>query len=158
MVQAINDADMVLVTVGRELDGIVDEEFYNRIVEMLGKKDYFFADVCLNGKIYDSSINRLRIATPCIDIDGVDKEKQWNLYNIWLQRGISKKLLVIELGMDFNVPDILRWPIERVVFISNNAKLIRVSKNFAMFPPEIKDKVIAIASDPIEYVGESYGR
>lgn len=172
-------------------------DFYNRIEKLVKGKDYFVADLSVDGIIYKSELNRLRIVTPCgnfmklqcacsdkledaapyyekdvcpvCDIchrkmvpnvyktDGYNEEgylKQWNLYNIWLQRSLSKKLFVLELGMDFSVPTVLRWPLERVVFISNTAKMYRVSEKYSQFPPEIANKVTSIPMNSMDYIGE----
>lgn len=82
--------------------------------------------------------------------------KQWRLYNIWLQKSLSKKLLVIELGMDYTLPNVLRWPLERVVFISNSAKMIRISEKFSQYPEELAGKVITVDAEPEKYIGDLY--
>ena len=60
-------------------------------------------------------------------------QKQWDLYNKWLSATLNKQLLIIELGEDFNHPNVFRWPFEKIVFIIKKVKCIELMMNFTSF-------------------------
>ena len=44
-------------------------------------------------------------------------QKQWEKYTKWLQGTLNKKLCILELGVELNLPSIIRWPFEKWHFI-----------------------------------------
>lgn len=66
--------------------------------------------------------------------------KQWELYNKWLSGSLNRKLLVLELGEDFSMPNLIRWPFERIVFLNQKSKIYRVNENFPQIDEQIKEK------------------
>ena len=41
---------------------------------------------------------------------------QWKAYQEWLGRTLNRRLLALELGEDFRMPKLIRWPFEKTVF------------------------------------------
>lgn len=223
LIKEIEAAEMVLVAVGKaferynpdkedymgsaikyynseiEADDVI--KFYNDLELLVGKKDYFIASLCSDGIVYNSNLKRLRIVTPCGNVNmlqcgcedvidgskvlvlgkkavcevcgqayvpnvyGIDNYneqgylKQWNLYNIWLQRALSKRLLIIELGMDYTLSNVFKFPLERITLIGNKVRMIIVDEKFSQYPKEIADKAFSVTRNPMEYIGEyAYGR
>lgn len=76
--------------------------------------------------------------------------KKWNLYMKWLQGTINKKVCILELGVGVKYPTVIRWPFERVAFINEKAKFIRVHESLYQLTEEIKDKGISIQANPVE--------
>ncbi|MBE5964635.1 MAG: hypothetical protein E7252_06815 [Lachnospira sp.] len=80
--------------------------------------------------------------------------KKWNLYNKWLQGTLNKKLLILELGTNYNIPTIMRWPFEKITFINANAVMYRVSQKHAQIPVEVQSKAHSIFKNSIEFIEE----
>ena len=78
--------------------------------------------------------------------------KKWNLYMKWLQGSLNKKICVIELGVGMKYPTVIRWPFEKVTFINNQAKFIRVHEQFFQLTEDIREKGISIEENPIDFL------
>ncbi len=55
-------------------------------------------------------------------------------YVDWLESTIDKKLCIIELGVGFNTPAVIRWPFERLTFAHDNAHLLRINREYREWP------------------------
>ena len=77
---------------------------------------------------------------------------KWNLYTKWLQGTLNKKLCIIELGVGMKYPSVIRWPFEKVAFINQNAKFLRVNETLYHLTQEIKDKGISIQKNPVDFL------
>lgn len=98
------------------------------------------------------------------DYEGYEEEK--NRYIEWVESTIGKKLCILELGVGFNTPVVIRWPFERLTYYHNNAHLFRVNKEykewpghggFPMVPKELKGKATSMpyeAKNVIEWLAE----
>jgi NAD-dependent SIR2 family protein deacetylase len=73
-------------------------------------------------------------------------------YADFINHAFSGKLLLLELGVGFNTPAIIRWPFERITLKHSNASLLRVNLNDAGFPGEIKDKSIGFHEDVAQVI------
>ena len=76
--------------------------------------------------------------------------KKWNLYTKWLQGTLNKKVCILELGVGMKYPTVIRWPFERVAFINEKAKFLRVHEFLYQLTEEIKEKGISLETNPIE--------
>ena len=63
-------------------------------------------------------------------------------YQAFLNRSASGKLVLLELGVGFNTPGIIRWPFERITLRHPNAFLVRVNVQDAQVPGNIQHKAI----------------
>lgn len=79
---------------------------------------------------------------------------QWKVYTNWLGRTLNRKLCVLELGVSFAHPSVIRFPFEKTVFYNKKAMLVRVNERFCQIPEEIKEKGIAVQADAAEFVLE----
>lgn len=68
-------------------------------------------------------------------------------YVDFINSSIDKKLVLIELGVGFNTPSIIRWPFERITKDHPNAKLVRMNIEYPEVPDEILDKSLCFHSD-----------
>lgn len=57
--------------------------------------------------------------------------ERYNAYQIFLKQAIDQKLVLLELGVGFNTPGIIRYPFERIAAANPNAILIRVNQGNA---------------------------
>ena len=86
------------------------------------------------------------------------EDEHWNLlqkeYDKFLNEAFKKNVLLLEFGVGFNTPGIIRFPFEEMAFINNSAKLIRFNKDYPNVPHEIKNKSIEVDIDIKEIVKE----
>lgn len=78
----------------------------------------------------------------------------WKMYTKWLQGTLNKKLCILELGVDFSFPSIIRWPFEKVAFYNQKAEFLRVNENLYHMSEELKDKGVAIPQKAIDWLLE----
>lgn len=78
--------------------------------------------------------------------------KQDNSYGEFLDNNADKKVLLLELGVGFNTPGIIRFPFEQMTYQNENWKLVRINReNANNWVANIDDKSILIEND-INYV------
>ena len=75
------------------------------------------------------------------------EDNKWHQMNQNYQKFISKiesdkNLVLLELGVGFNTPGIIKYPFEQITFNNDNARLIRLNKDYPNAIPENKDKTI----------------
>lgn len=68
-------------------------------------------------------------------------------YEAFLQKGKKGRLVLLELGVGFNTPGIIRYPFERIVREASGASLIRVNLDFAGIPKEITGRGLSFQDD-----------
>lgn len=76
------------------------------------------------------------------------EDKRWHdmdkKYNEFIEKYKDKKLLLLEFGVGFNTPSIIRYPFESMTYYFPNTKLVRFNDKYPEVPEEIKDKSISI--------------
>ena len=65
----------------------------------------------------------------------------------FLSECIDKNTVLLELGVGFNTPTIIRFPFEKLVREHENMKLIRLNLNEAVVPESLGNRVIGINAD-----------
>mgnify|MGYP003290520424 FL=1 len=78
--------------------------------------------------------------------------KQWQLYMKWLQGSVNRKLCILELGVGMKYPSVIRWPFEKVAFINQKAKFIRVHDYLYQLTEDLKEKGISVQMSPVEFL------
>ena len=73
------------------------------------------------------------------------------LYREFLERTKDKKVVLIEVGVGFNTPAIIKYPFEQMTFRNEKTRLIRINKDFAVCPEEIKEKTI-LFDEPVSEI------
>lgn len=76
---------------------------------------------------------------------------QWNAYTRWLSGTLNKRLLILELGVGFQTPTVIRWPFEKTVSLNTKAYMYRVHEKFSQIPENVKGKVDGIAINSTEF-------
>ena len=76
----------------------------------------------------------------------------WKKYQFWLSTTLNKELAVLELGVGFQTPTVIRWPFEKTVFFNRKAWLIRVHREFSQISEEIKEKSTPVAENSVEFL------
>ena len=74
-----------------------------------------------------------------------DKWRQMSHNYYQFLEGIDedKNLVLIELGVGFNTPTIIRYPFEQMTYNNPNTALIRLNRDYPQAIPENKDKTIS---------------
>ena len=76
---------------------------------------------------------------------------QWNAYTRWLSGTLNKKLLILELGVGFKTPTVIRWPFEKTVSVNNKARMYRIHGDLAQLSEGMKEKADSIAQNSVEF-------
>lgn len=160
LIEKINNADAVLIGIGNEL--LLKEErtqevarAYEVISKLVVKKNYFILSENDDEALATSGLDEKRVINLIKeDFEAESGEKKWNLYNSWLMATMKKNLLIIELGVGFQNPNMIRWPFERIAFIGNGAHLIRIHRMFSQVDEQVKDKSESIACNSLEFLIE----
>ena len=76
--------------------------------------------------------------------------QDWERYRTWLSCTLNKKLCILELGVGFQYPSVIRWPFEKTAFLNQKASFVRVNSKFSQISEELKGKAISIAKNPVD--------
>lgn len=171
--EKIEDAQYILVGIGEEFS-VCEEEgrtrddvrsAYQALAEILGDKPYFVVTLLTDDVIYGSSLAPEQIVAPCgsdktgnvVTNENYDEScylPQWQKYLKWLQNTLNRKLCILELGVGFKYPSVVRWPFEKTAYLNQKASFIRVSRKFPQLSEELKGKGISISENPAELFGK----
>ena len=136
--QEVQNASLVLVGLGEELTGDM-AAFYQELKGLLEHKDYFI--VTLKDR------EGLEVAAPLVDPEG---HESWEKYLHWLSFTLNQKLCVLELGVGFAHPQLVRFPFEKTAYFNKKSRYIRVSGKFPQLSEEIADRGTSAKEDPVK--------
>ena len=143
----VDAAELILVGIGEEFsikqagrEQVI--EAYETLAGLLKGKGYFIVTLQTDDLIYESRLAKERIVAPCgSDAAGnvvTDEEydesmylPQWEVYTKWLQNTLNHKLCILELGVGFAYPSVIRFPFEKIAYFNQKARLVRVHSEFA---------------------------
>jgi hypothetical protein len=162
----VSAAELILVGIGEEfsIEKYGREKVlsaYNELASVLKGKGYFVVTLQTDDLIYESELAKERIVAPCgsdqagnvVTNENYDESiylPQWEVYTKWLTNTLNHKLCVLELGVGFKYPSVIRFPFEKTVYFNQKSELIRVHSKFAQLTPEIKERAISIGKAPVE--------
>lgn len=155
MMDCLQEAEKVLVGIGEDFaneeDAEIRDRAYRRLAQMLEGKDYFLVSLDKNGVPEEMGFDGERIAAP---FAGTEEETKpaWDAYQKWLSMTLNRRLLVLELGVGFAYPGILRFPFEKVVYFNQKAQMIRVHGKLFQVSGEIAERMEGIACCPAEWL------
>lgn len=78
--------------------------------------------------------------------------KQAERYKEFLKEAENKNVVLLEIGVGFNTPGIIRYPFEQMVKANSKTMLIRINKDYPMPMLDIKNKVISFDEDTSETI------
>lgn len=78
--------------------------------------------------------------------------QQWDRYTGWLQQTLNKRLCVLELGVGMNLPDIIRWPFEKIAFYNQKASFFRVNETLYQMTKELADRGVSISVNAVDFL------
>ncbi len=79
---------------------------------------------------------------------------QWGKYTKWLQMTLNKKLCILELGVEMNLPNIIRWPFEKVGFYNQKASFFRINGSLYQLTEELGEKGVSISENAVDFLLE----
>jgi NAD-dependent SIR2 family protein deacetylase len=77
---------------------------------------------------------------------------QWNAYTYWLSATLNKRVTILELGVGFQTPTVIRWPFEKTASINNKAHLYRIHGSFSQLSETVKGKAESISENSLEFL------
>ena len=81
-------------------------------------------------------------------------QSQWEKYTKWLQMTLNKKLCILELGVGMNLPNVIRWPFEKIAFYNQKASFFRINESLYQMTEDLSDKGISIGLNAIDFLHE----
>ncbi len=143
--EEVKDASLVMVGLGEELSGNLSG-FYEALAGLLEHKDYFIVTLKDRAGLEQAGIQAEQITAP---VEEPDNQESWDKYLHWLSFTLNQKLCVLELGVGFAHPNLVRFPFEKTVYFNQKARYIRVSEKFPQLSAEIADRGEAVKEDPV---------
>lgn len=77
---------------------------------------------------------------------------KWEKYTKWLQFTLNRKLCILELGVGMNLPNVIRWPFEKVGFYNQKASFFRINETLFQMTEDLGDKGISIEGNAVEFL------
>lgn len=153
---------------------------HNKIFEVQGSYGKMQCSVGCHNKLYDDitlvkkmleSGDNLRVDSNLVPMCPICQKKMeinirkdsffveddhWHklnrFYEKFIHDNIDKKLVLLELGVGFNTPGIIRFPFEQLVYTHDNITLIRINDKYSDISYELKNQVICIKGDCSSFI------
>lgn len=81
---------------------------------------------------------------------------QWEIYKKWLQGTVNKKLCVIELGVGLEMPNIIRWPFEKIIMYNQKSHLFRIHPSLFQLSENIGERGTSIKEKPVDFLANGF--
>jgi NAD-dependent SIR2 family protein deacetylase len=81
------------------------------------------------------------------------------LFSSFIQSTRNSKLVILEIGVGFNTPSVLRWPMEKLTFSNPSTRLVRINTEHPEVPNEISAQSISLnddAADAVKRIADLY--
>lgn len=79
------------------------------------------------------------------------EDENWELsnkrYSAFLKKAGQGKITLLELGVGFNTPGVIRYPFENLTYRNESASLIRLNKNHPLGPAENEKRTISFTEE-----------
>ena len=135
----------------------------DRIVTPLGgKRKKQCPDACENA-LYDPEKETCPVCGKTLIFNNLLAENyieagylpMWEKHKRWLTGTLNKSLYILELGVSMRLPQVVRWPFERVALLNNKAFFLRVNEKLPQINAELKDKGKGIAENSVKWLIEN---
>lgn len=149
----LKQSKCVLVGLGESftLKSLEDElkyiQFYKTLKEKLGARDYYIVTQAEDDLIFQCGFDKKHVAAPFVY---PEDEENWNNYMKWLSFTLNRQLLVLELGVGFGNPMVIRFPFEKTVFLNQKSKMYRVHPSLPQVTAEIGERGTAVKANPLD--------
>lgn len=78
----------------------------------------------------------------------------WERYMKWTQGTLNRRVLILELGVGLNYPNIIRWPFEKIAYFNQKASFFRIHETLYQMTEELQKKGISIPRNAVSFLGE----
>ena len=155
--EEIEKAEFVLVGIGEEFQTDfklhTEEELlraYASLERLISGKPYFVVTQNEDNLIFQSELLDFFIAAPFAKGQLEQNiQEQWDAYLNWLTATLNHRLCMLELGVGFSSPQVIRFPFERTAAFHLKSCLIRVNESFWQMPDSIGDRGISIGENAV---------
>lgn len=79
---------------------------------------------------------------------------QWSRYTKWLTGTFNHDLVLLELGVGFANPSVIRFPFEKTAFFNQSSFFLRVNQTFPQITQELKDRAEGICQNSVDWIGK----
>lgn len=77
---------------------------------------------------------------------------QWRRYQQWLAATLGQELGILELGVGFGKPGVIRFPFEKTAYFNQKAFLCRVHKSLPQVPQELHGRAVGVEQESILWI------
>lgn len=77
---------------------------------------------------------------------------QWQKYQKWLASTMNRQTVVLEAGVGFSLPNVVRWPFEKIAYLNHKAVLYRVHEEFWQLSDEVGEKGCSIQENSVNFL------
>ncbi|MDE7020446.1 MAG: hypothetical protein K2P23_06010 [Lachnospiraceae bacterium] len=81
---------------------------------------------------------------------------QWEIYKKWLQGTVNKKVCVIELGAGMEMPSIIRWPFEKIIYYNQKSFLYRIHSVLYQLGENLGDRGLGIKEKSVDFLANGF--
>lgn len=175
LLEIVKDKNYFVITTN--VDGQFKKSGFdsNKVFEVQGSYGKMQCSKGCHDKIYDDTelVKKMLNSKDCLKVDSnlVPKcpvcgenmeinirkdaffveDDNWNRlsrkYEKFIKDNINKKFILIELGVGFNTPGIIRFPFERLAYTHDNVTLIRINDKYNDIAYELKNRAICMKED-----------
>lgn len=130
------------------------QKAYEVLADLLKDKNYFVISLCEDGLLEQSGLKKDRILTPAKEGEeetdgGVYPADSWETYTKWLQGTLNRNLVILELGVGMELPQLIRFPFEKVAYFNQKSCLYRVHSHLYQMTEEMKERGYSVPVHPV---------
>lgn len=118
-------------------------KLYSELYKVIKNKNYFIITTNVDGQFEKAGFEKEKI----FEVQG-----DYSLLQCFLDRLKDKNVVLLEIGVGFNTPGIIRFPFEQMTYNDLNTTLIRINKDYPMIMLEISNKTISFDEDTNEVI------
>lgn len=132
------------------------QKAYEVLADLLKDKNYFVISLCKDGLLEQAGLKENRILTPAKEGEGEEETDSgvyptdsWETYTKWLQGTLNRNLVILELGVGMELPQLIRFPFEKVAYFNQKSCLYRVHSHLYQMTEEIKERGYSVPMHPV---------
>lgn len=130
------------------------QKAYEVLADLLKDKNYFVISLCEDGLLEQAGLKENRILTPAKEGEeetdgGVYPADGWETYTKWLQGTLNRNLVILELGVGMELPQLIRFPFEKVAYFNQKSCLYRVHSHLYQMTEEMKERGYSVPMHPV---------
>lgn len=144
----IQDSDYVLIGIGENI--VLSDADKDILFETLKDKKYYILSLSGDENIRSSKFDNSKMVLPFCG----DDESKWTEYLDWLKNTLNRKLTILELGVGFKYPEVVRFPFEKTVMYNKKAYFYRINDMFYQLPEELSERGEGLKMDVSTFVNE----